>query len=101
MGDNKIMNHLDRYRSDVREFKSATSQLKSKSKRLFDSLESLNATWIGPAHNVYVANVAEDKELMESVFKALRELGEELSDADSTYRKCEDRVRQEINSLIV
>ena len=91
MGDNKIMNHLDRYRSDVREFKSATSQLKSKSKRLFDSLESLNATWIGPAH----------KELMESVFKALRELGEELSDADSTYRKCEDRVRQEINSLIV
>ena len=70
MSDNKIMNHLDRYRSDLREFKTT-------------------------------ADVAEDKELMDSVFKALKELEEELSEASITYRKCEERVQQEINSLVV
>lgn len=101
MSDNKIMNHLDRYRSDLREFKTTAAQIKRKSNELFNSLESLNATWIGPAHDVYVDNVAEDKELMDSVFKALKELEEELSEASITYRKCEERVQQEINSLVV
>lgn len=92
---------MERFRSDVRQFRSSTEQIRRTSNRLFTALESLNSTWSGSAHSIYIANVKEDEELMASVFKALRELGEELEEADAVYRKCEDQVEQEINSLVV
>ena len=101
MDGTKIMNHLDRFHSDVQQFSTSTDHLKITTNRLFATLESLNATWSGAAHNVYVANVNEDKELMDSIFRALRSLGSELSQADKIYRNCEKTVEQEINKLVV
>lgn len=101
MNENIIANHLDHFRSDIGKFESAAGQLENSSRKLFDTLESLNASWSGAAHDEYVENVKEDEELMESVFKALISFGEELREAEVTYRTCEDNVEQEIARLRV
>jgi len=101
MDDILTANHLVRFGSDIKKYQDYVRQLKTTSNKLFSELESLNSSWSGPAHNSYVDNLKEDQELMDSVFKALFSISDEFEHANKTYKACEERVREEIASLVV
>ncbi len=101
MADIITANHLVCFGSDVKKFKDSVRLLNATSKKLFTELESLNASWNGPAHDSYVDNLKEDQDLMESVFKALTTISDGLEHAKKTYNTCEEQVREEIASLVV
>jgi WXG100 family type VII secretion target len=101
MDDILTANHLVRFGSDIKKYQDYVRQLKTTSNKLFSELESLNSSWSGPAHSSYVDNLKEDQELMDSVFKALSSISGEFEHANKTYKACEERVREEIASLVV
>lgn len=101
MNSKLISNNLLAFRSDITNIKGAEGQLRGLNAKLFSTLDSLNASWDGSAHDVYVDNVQEDRELMERVLKTLTQFGEDLAQANTIYSANEDKVAAEIASIRV
>lgn len=101
MNSNRIANNLVTFNRDIRSIESGTEQLRGTTQKLFSTLDALNSSWVGSAHEVYVQNVQDDRELMNNVLSTLTKFLQDMQDADRTYKTCESQVESTIASIVV
>lgn len=99
--ENRIANDLERFHADISSTEELLAQVQATSDKMFTSLDSLNTSWEGSAHNAFVANVNEDRAFMTEVLKTLRTYTESLDAAETTYRTCESDVSNVIAGIRV
>ena len=98
----KVMaNKLDAFRRDINQMEQGIRELEQLSKKVFDETDALTAMWSGPAHDVYMAQFANDRDNMNNLLNALNVHHKEMQEAYRKYASCEQQVREVVDSIQV
>lgn len=101
MNSNTISNNLMLFSSSIADLKNSDRQLRNCNQQLFDAFDNLNSSWGGTAHDAYVQNVNEDRNLMDSVLRTISQFLQDMDEAEAEYKKCESNVADVISSIQV
>ena len=95
----ELANDLDYFARDIGEFETTLGEIRNLNKNIQGSLGQLNSRWLGGAHEVFMATVAEDAENMEVLIGNMDGILKDLREASREYGNCERDVEGMIKSL--
>lgn len=99
MADQKIQNHLEQMRADIRNLENCMAVLRKNTENAFLHLEALDSMWNGPAHDAFRFQAEQDRIMMEQYCSWLQKYISSLQDALQTYTVCENSVSDIIREL--
>ena len=86
---------------DIGQLESTVSQLEREIRTMAGVVESLNATWDGPAKKMFESQFQKDRGICDEMCKLLREMIDSLKFARGEYDKSEQRVDAIVRSVRV
>lgn len=89
---------LDRDRQTIQ---SELESVQTEIGRLGEKMESLGSMWEGPAHNAFMSQFHTDYEFVQEFAGEIRAYIETMEYAGKEYERCEDAVRQAVESIRV
>ena len=84
---------------DIEQLEERLRQLESHMKKMFTSVQELDAMWDGPSNEEFNRQFQQDYRMCEEMCGILRELIGSLRHARTEYEKCEQNVDGMIRSL--
>mgnify|MGYP001658852378 CR=1 FL=1 len=92
---------IDRIEQDKSTIQSEVEGIRSSVMELYQEMQSLGATWEGPAWQAFQNQVAEDIENMQMIETQIRNYLEHMDYAGKEYKQCSGMIRQLVNSIRV
>ena len=77
----------------------ALSRALTELNQLSSTVQTLNATWKGPAHSTFLAVFQKDFAVADACCDALKDKIKSLEQDEAVYRSCEDEVMQRVRRL--
>lgn len=84
---------------DINELREKILRTRSALSNMQSEFEELNSMWTGRANTVFRSQVAKDCNLMDSVLDTMGKLAECMENAKSEYVRCEQSVKNTVNSI--
>lgn len=91
--------NTQRMNKDTSSLRERLAQTKRHAEQLKSQMDALNASWQGPAHDVYVQNVTTDYKTIQSLCSTLQELIDQLERIRKKYDTCEASVQQQVDAI--
>ena len=101
MAGREIANELSRFNTDVEQFKTALDDLDNNYTNVFETIESLNSTWAGQAHDAFLTQFDNDNKNVKDMIEELKKYRDDLLFANNEYTKCEAEVNDIVTSLSI
>ncbi|MBD5504484.1 MAG: hypothetical protein HDR09_12340 [Lachnospiraceae bacterium] len=85
--------------NDINDMVSALCKVKERSEDMFREMEILENMWEGDDHEVFLAQIQEDRCKMQELQNVIGRLIECMQYADKEYLSCEEAVHAIINTI--
>ncbi|MCI9102649.1 MAG: WXG100 family type VII secretion target [Lachnospiraceae bacterium] len=99
MAVNEIEMNTSTLAGDIESLEGLVNSLRSQMKKMFQSVEELDAMWDGPANAAFNQQFKADYKTCEEMCKTLTELIGSLRHAGEEYDKCEQNIDSMIRSI--
>lgn len=84
---------------DIKDMEEALKLVESDMTSMFESVNSLDTMWDGPANAAFNRQFLADKQTFEALCEAVDGIIDSMDNAKNSYRKCEATVKEEINRI--
>lgn len=85
--------------ADIGELKANISKAKGSLESMKSELDQLNVMWTGKANMAFRSQVTKDYNLMTSMLATMEKLAECMENAKREYTRCEQSVKNTVNSI--
>ncbi len=99
--DEIIATSTDRMQADIDALNEYLKRMGRAFEEAWAAVESLHATWEGPAHDELIGQFIQDREVMKGMLEDLRSYREGLEYAKKEYMTSEGNVQELITSMNV
>lgn len=96
-----IANDLNLFKASINSYTNAYNTLVKDFEEVQRLMKSLNGMWDGQAHDTLMSRFEQDRMKTQDMVNFMKEILANLNYAEAEYRKCENEVRNMIDSMKV
>ncbi len=100
MGDYIAVN-IETLEGDIKDLQDTIKNIRGEMDGMFQSVTELDTMWDGMANAAFKQQFMKDKEILETLCESVDGIIDSMSNAKTTYRKCEANVKSEIDKIRV
>jgi len=99
--NNELAIDTEALKRDIDTIEQSIHELKKKDEKMTEEIVALGNMWKGSANRAFSFQFATDCVKLNMIFEFLEEYKVKLSEAMTEYIKCDDKVRDAVNNIIV
>ena len=98
---NEIRIEESRLAGDIGQFEECMQRFSNSQTAMQNSINELNKTWSGAAHDAFVQSFQNDMTLMNEVWNILADMLEAMRYAKASYQQCDAEVNAVVSAISV
>lgn len=84
---------------DISDMKDCVAKIRNEMQKMFQSVNELDTMWEGVANEIFVKQFQQDERTLAEICTAVDKVVEQMEEANTDYRRCEDEVAQLVENI--